>query len=152
MKRLPWVLAVVALIIVGLMVVGSWWLLSQKNSNTPDQRNTAEALLDESTDRACGLPSAKTIAAQEQVMVRSTGFAPQEVVVRVGETVRWHNADGAKHQIMTDNHPTHETCFGLMSPVLEEGDSFGYTFTKPGTWRFHDEFNLQSAGQVTVTE
>ncbi|MDE3025721.1 MAG: hypothetical protein KGI93_09135, partial [Acidobacteriota bacterium] len=62
----------------------------------------------------------------------------------VGDTVTWHNADTADHQIVADDG-------SFASPVLQPDQSYSHTFTSAGTERYHDAFVKTHSGSVTVT-
>ncbi|MGH3001035.1 MAG: cupredoxin domain-containing protein, partial [Gaiellaceae bacterium] len=42
-------------------------------------------------------------AATQTVQVTKNGFTPKSSTVNVGDTVTWHNADTANHQIVADD-------------------------------------------------
>ena len=71
-------------------------------------------------------------------------FAPTTLAVPVGATVRWNNRDGEPHTIVSLD--------GLFrSGALDEGDSFEYTFSKPGSYRYVCSIHPQMVGTIVVT-
>ncbi len=83
-------------------------------------------------------------AATQTVQVTKNGFTPKSSTVNVGDTVTWHNADTANHQIVADDG-------SFASPVLQSDQSYSHTFTSAGTERYHDAFAKTHTGSVTVT-
>lgn len=83
-------------------------------------------------------------AAIQTVQVTKNGFTPQSATVNVGDTVTWHNADTADHQIVAVDG-------SFASPVLHTDQSYSHTFTSAGTERYYDAFAKTHTGSITVT-
>jgi len=81
-------------------------------------------------------------ASTQTVQVTKNGFTPQSATVNVGDTVTWHNADTADHQVVANDG-------SFASPVLHSDQSYSHTFTSAGTVKYHDA-NSKSTGSVTV--
>jgi len=89
-----------------------------------------------------------------QVVYTATGFAPQTVTIKKGDTVTFENKTGKRASVASNNHPTH-----LIYPEFDQyktdqrgKDEFTFTFTKVGTWGYHDHLNASMGGTVVVTE
>jgi plastocyanin len=78
------------------------------------------------------------------VQITRAGFTPKDTSAQLGDTVAWHNADTADHQVVADDG-------SFASPVLKSGQSFSYTFTKNGKFAYHDALASSHKGSVTVT-
>lgn len=66
----------------------------------------------------------------------SNYFQPRKLTVKSGDTVTWVNTGMKDHNIMAESIPVAAESFE--SPMLEKtGDTWSYTFTKPGTYRYH---------------
>ncbi len=92
-------------------------------------------------------PSAQT---QNMVTVTKTGFSPQSITIKVGESVTWINNDSVTHNVSSAAHPTH-----LVYPPLNLGDfaasqKVSLTFPKAGTYKYHDHINATLFGSVIV--
>lgn len=83
-------------------------------------------------------------ATTQTVQVTKDGFTPQNATVNVGDTVTWHNADTATHQIVADDG-------SFASPVLQADQSYSHTFSGAGKVKYHDSFAKTHAGTITVT-
>lgn len=70
-------------------------------------------------------------AATQTVQVTANGFTPQNATVNAGDTVTWHNADSANHQIVANNG-------SFASPILHADQSYSHVFSNAGTFRYHD--------------
>jgi hypothetical protein len=64
--------------------------------------------------------------------------------VSVGDTVTWHNADTATHQIVADDG-------SFASPVLQSDQSYSHTFASAGKEKYHDSLAKTHMGTITVT-
>jgi plastocyanin len=82
-------------------------------------------------------------AATQTVQVTKNGFTPQNATVNVGDTVTWHNADTADHQVVADDG-------SFASPVLHADQSYSHTFGSAGKVRYHDAFAKSHTGTITV--
>ena len=85
------------------------------------------------------------------VELRDSGFSPTELTVRIGDTVTFKNAGTHAIWPASDPHPTHED----LSPFdprkgVPPGESWSYTFTTPGSWRYHDHLNVTAQGEIFV--
>ena len=83
-------------------------------------------------------------ASTQSVQVTKNGFTPQTATVNAGDTVTWHDADKADHQVVADDG-------SFASPVLHADQSYSHTFTSAATVRYHDSYARTHAGTITVT-
>lgn len=97
-------------------------------------------------------PAASTAQAH-RIDMTANGFSPSEISIKVGDTVNFVNTDTEIHWPASAMHPTH-----LLLPGFEAlggtaaGSTYAYTFTKTGTWGFHDHLHATSWGKIIVTE
>jgi len=80
-----------------------------------------------------------------QVASHGLSFVPNLVVVGVNSTVLWVNGEELDvwHRVVSDE--------GLFdSGPLSRGDSFQYTFTRPGTYSYHSSPFPYMKGTVVV--
>jgi len=82
-------------------------------------------------------------AATSTVQVTKNGFTPAATTVTTGDTVTWHNADSANHQVVANDG-------SFASGVMKPGDTFSFTFQKGGRVAYHDSFATTHRGAVTV--
>lgn len=110
----------------------------------PDRRTVLIA----GTAVTVGLAAASTAAAAETVKVRipaaETAFKPDEVTIKVGDTVQWTNRSVVEHTVTCDPAkakdkahvalPAGATAFD--SGMLKQDTPWSQTFTVPGTYRY----------------
>src|SRR5438270_12541770 len=82
-------------------------------------------------------------ATTQTVQITKNGFTPQTVTASVGDTVTWHNADTADHQVVADDG-------SFASPVLHADQTFSHTFNGAGTTKYHDSFAKTHSGTIVV--
>jgi plastocyanin len=95
-----------------------------------------------------------SVASAAQVDLSDMGVIPAVVKIKKGQSVTWTNKSSTLHEIAADPFPTKATLSELDSQdALAQGDSFTFTFDKPGTYTYHDQLNpLASKGTVVVEE
>ena len=87
------------------------------------------------------------------VSITAAGFNPQKLTVKSGTVVVFKNDDTAGHWPASAPHPTHTDLPGFDSlKPIPPGGTYSYTFTKVGTWNYHDHLKASLFGSVTVTE
>jgi len=84
------------------------------------------------------------------ITIKELKFEPDTVTIKVGQSVTWKNEDRRSHHIMSGAPPVMTDEF--VSPVLEKGDSWSFTFEKPGEYPFHDMKVPGLLGRVIVEE
>jgi plastocyanin len=82
-------------------------------------------------------------AATQTVQITKNGFTPQSITLSVGDTVTWHNADSASHQVVANDG-------SFASPVLQPDQTYSHTFSSAGAFRYHDAFARTHAATITV--
>lgn len=82
-------------------------------------------------------------AADMSVSVKGFHFMPPDLTVPVGTRVVWKNLDPEPHTIFSTD--------GLFrSPALEQNETFAFTFTRPGVYRYICSIHRQMVATVTV--
>lgn len=72
--------------------------------------------------------------------------------VAPGTTVKFFNESSSTIQIASDDHPSHQDLPEFDSGSLAPGEEYEFTFNEIGSWSFHDHFQPNVTGQVTVTD
>lgn len=134
--------------------------LAQLLSELPLAINVHKSAAEASVYTSCGNIASGTQANAEasgketKVSYTSAGFSPKTVTIKKGETVVFDNKTGKAASVASDEHPTH-----LLYPEFDQYKTaqrgkteFRFTFTKSGTWNYHDHLNAGMVGTVVVTE
>jgi plastocyanin len=82
-------------------------------------------------------------AATHQVSITANGFVPNALTIGVGDTVTWTNSDTRNRRVASTDAP-------FTSPVLVPGQTFSFTFTKAGRYRYEDP-TVQPRQRGTIT-
>ena len=87
------------------------------------------------------------------ISMTDTGFEPAEVTITAGDTVTFINNAQAAKWPASDVHPSHEVLPAFDAKRgLATGEEYSFTFTEPGTWKYHDHLRASQGGSVTVTK
>lgn len=145
-----WIVLVLVLIVGGI-----WFAMSGNKANAPITPETAKETA----------PAAETTGTT--ITLTDSGFTPETVTVAVGDTVTFVNQSSRGMWVGSDDHPTHtnydgtstrEHCadgaanngtFDQCTPSAT-GTTWTYTFTKAGTFGFHNHVGASSKGTVVV--
>ncbi len=74
-------------------------------------------------------------------------FAPVDLVISVGDAVRWRNVGAVAH---TTTSGSRAAPGGLWNEVLDVGASYTRTFDTPGTFAYFCVIHVGQNGKVTV--
>lgn len=151
-------------VIVGILIIaaGAWWFTT---SNPTGDANLIPAPQDTTSGTGGQLGGEVTVAPMSAVITyNGTSFAPQEVTIGKGGTVKWVNASTGNMWVASAQHPTHtaysgttrtQHCPDTAGTAFDQcvgGGDYSFTFAKTGTWGYHDHLNASAFGRVVVTE
>ncbi|MSU73850.1 hypothetical protein EXS56_01790 [Candidatus Kaiserbacteria bacterium] len=170
MTQNGWIAVIVGVLIIG---GGAWWFTSQKAPALSDDGTSAAADIAEdngvqqapmpvigstTTETVVSAPTSATIT------YNGSTFSPQEVTIKKGGTVTWKNTSGSNMWVASAQHPSHvvysgtsrqEHCPDTSGTAFDQcvgGGDYSFTFTKTGTWGYHDHLNASLFGKVNVVE
>ncbi len=139
---------IVALIVV--LAGGAFWLMSKGSNNTATTDTTTET----STDSSIESPAADETEAEAKsvtVTFTDTGFSPADITINLGDSVVFTNKSSGSFWPASDPHPTHTVLPDFDADrAIATGQSYTYTFTRAGTWGYHDHLDASKRGSVTV--
>ncbi|MFC0110397.1 cupredoxin domain-containing protein [Kibdelosporangium aridum] len=91
-------------------------------------------------------PAAAQPAAAKTVEIMGYKYMPADLTIAVGDTVTWTNHDSAPHNVVVTDGPEKFT-----SPLLQQGQTYTYTFSKAGTYSYFCSVHPDMTAKVTVT-
>ena len=134
MKKTYIYIAIAAVIVLG--GVGIYFAMNQKNTdnnmNSMDMNNTSN-------------DSTSSAVETDTVSIKNFAFSPVNISVKAGTKVTWTNNDSAAHTVTETDGKT-----GPSSGNLANGDSYSFTFTKPGIYHYDCAIHPNMTGTVTV--
>lgn len=89
--------------------------------------------------------AAMQAAGPNQILINNFAFGPATLTVKAGTTVTWINKDGDAHTVTAGGA---KPLFG--SQPLDTGDTFSFTFEKPGAYAYFCKIHPTMKGTVIV--
>jgi len=81
----------------------------------------------------------------------SSGFSPSTLTIKAGDTVTFKNSCSKDVWPASDPHPTHSD-YPAFDPgkAIPPGGEWSFTFTKVGTWGYHNHLQPGQIGTIIV--
>jgi plastocyanin len=134
--------AVVAMTIACALVVGSGAISRLFDPAPPVQAAMSHVTMNHAAEPTAGKLVA---AAANKVIIDNFSYGPATLTVAVGTKVIWTNDDADPHTVTSATDPRL-----LKSSALDTGDSFAFTFDKPGTYRYFCSLHPHMQGTIVV--
>jgi len=85
------------------------------------------------------------------VEITDDGFEPSTLTVSSGDEVTFKNGSSDDAWPASDVHPTHQLYpgFDAKKPLLS-GQAYSFTFTKAGSWGYHNHLEPDEQGTIVV--
>jgi plastocyanin len=87
-----------------------------------------------------------------EIHITASGFQPSSINITPGTKIIWTNNDKAIHQVASNPYPGDNDLPGMKSEILNNGQTFEYTFTKEGSFSYHDDLNPTTNANVEVRD
>ena len=88
---------------------------------------------------------------QRTIRYTEDGYAPNTLTVSQGETIVFHNESSKDMWPASAPHPTHTNYPEFDAKrAISPGETYEFTFTKIGAWKFHDHRDPAKFGTITV--
>lgn len=169
MTKLGWSIAIV----LALMVAGgaaAAYFLTREQSAAPIAPTTEQAPTTDTaptTTEGIAIAVSATGETTTTVTYTDSGFAPAKVFVRTGDTVEFVNSSTHTMWVGVDDHPSHTKYDGTstrehcaegknLNGSFDQcvagapGTTYRYTFTKSGTFDYHNHTASKHSGSVVV--
>ena len=90
-------------------------------------------------------------AAKLEVIYTANGFSPKSLIVKAGDTVVFKNNSGRDFWPASAPHPIHTNYPEFDAKrAITSGASYSFTFTRVGSWKYHDHLNPSINGTIAV--
>ncbi|HEX8591527.1 MAG TPA: hypothetical protein VF696_02160 [Candidatus Paceibacterota bacterium] len=166
-------LLIAVVVIILVLVVG---FLAFSGNDSPNQTGTATSTPAATTSFPAAptttppaSPSTQapsgTTSGPVTITYTTDGFSSPAVTVPVGTKVIWVNQSGGRMWVGSDEHPSHTNYDGTSTGehcangaatsarIFDQcgaGTSYTFTFTKAGTWDYHNHANASHGGTIIV--
>lgn len=141
------------LFILAIVLIGGGWYYWQKPALAPvtDTVSDTATTTPEDTNASSTVSVGVSLLPKVTVNMSDTGFSPNTITVKKGQTVEFVNTGKDFHWPASDLHPTHEIYpeFDADKPI-GPGDSYSFAFEKVGKWNMHDHLHARFRGTITV--
>jgi len=78
-------------------------------------------------------------------------FSPQNITIKAGETVKFINKSDSLMWVASNPHPIHTDYSEFDNrEEIGQGESYEFTFTQVGNWKYHNHRNSSQVGTVVV--
>jgi len=140
MKQILIAVGIIAIIIIGFLAF----------------RNTDDSALRPALNGPAGIETPddnKIISDNEDIKViyDGTSFSPKTLTVKNNTKVTFTNNSTGKMWVASGPHPAHTDYPEFdAKKAMEPGQSYTFTFTKTGNWKFHNHLNPAANGSITV--
>ncbi len=93
------------------------------------------------------------VAERTVVTYTDAGFSPKTVTVKIGTTVAFMNDSASGLWVGSNPHPQHTDLPGFdAGRNVSKGGSYEYTFTKAGSWNYHNHSKSTDTATIVVEQ
>lgn len=136
--------AIVVFAVGGFVVMSSDGKVNKPVNTTPVSQQQSSV-----STNSNGTSTNEQPAASNVVTIKNSAFSPAILAVKVGTTVTWNQEDSLQHDIVPDKSSSD---FEGSQRLLAKGESYSYTFTKAGTYKYHCTPHPFMKGAIEVTD
>jgi len=138
---------IVAAVVV-IIIVASVFVLVNKPKSADKSAVQNETNTQQNTNNSNSQTNTET--KMVEVNLTSNGYEPSEIKIKAGTTVVWANKSGKEATVNSDPHPTHFLWPFLNLGNFADGQNLSVMFEKAGVYTYHDHFDPNHKGTVTV--
>lgn len=150
--------------IVVVILIGAYLFFTNKPVNpAPEPANSSATTARMNTGASTTPLNAGQIGAT--VTLTASGYSPATITIKQGQSVTFVDQNGSPMWVTSNPHPTHTAydgtseqthcAAGYTGPApfdecVATTNKFTFTFTKIGTWGYHDHRSPETGGTVVV--
>lgn len=143
MKKIIFIVIGLAVVVavVGAVIVMNQPSPNNSNSNTnPNNGDAGDTNTEPDTSNQT-----------DKVTIKDMSFSPERIKVKKGTTVTWTNEDSMGHNVVASDSSS-TGGLPMNAPLLNQGETFSFTFNEVGTFAYHCAPHPFMRGAVEVTE
>ena len=157
---------IIALVIIGVSLMGRDKKLSDTTKTTADKEATVETsampTIDAPSTKEAVVTSDGKIT--EVTYTKENGFTPDNLSIKIGNTVKFVNKSTEEMWVGSNEHPTHtlyagtqrkDHCPDTSGTAFDQcgkGNEYSFTFNKVGSWKYHNHTRATMGGVIVVKE
>ncbi len=163
-KRPAWqwviIYAVVAVIVYGLVYYfvlskgSDGYVPAQSQEYAPTAQQTPQTVSPQTVSSSTSQPAELNqppVSAQNTVTYTDSGFSPSTLTIKKGDAVTFKNMTSGSMWIASSPHPAHTDYPEFDAKrTMAPGETYQFTFTKTGSWKYHNHVNLGKYGTIVV--
>ena len=138
--------AVVVLLVGG----GIWYVTQNQQAELPQETQTPQETPQIENNKTNEQP-AENENARQIITYTNEGYTPKTLAIKQGETVIFRNESSGDMWPASAPHPAH-TIYPEFDAkrAIPAGETYEFTFTRTGSWNFHNHLNPTKFGTITV--
>lgn len=160
---------IVGIVLIALVIIGVSWVNRAKRPVDKQDYST----LNETASQTDPIPLTPNEAGQNTgvttgksvitvVYTDTDGFTPDNLSIKVGDTVKFINNSSDRMWVASDIHPSHELysgttlrehCPDTVEMAFDQcgaGKEYSFTFNQIGNWKFHNHARARMGGVIVV--
>lgn len=140
---------VLLVLLIGAAVIGGVLLVTRKPaSDSAKTESTTQSGTQGSQDTE---PPTSSTGSETTVTYNGSSFSPAQVKAKPGTKINFVNQSSSPMWVASDPHPVH-TDFSAFDAEKSstQGQTYSFTFDKPGKYDFHNHLNPGNTGTVVV--
>ncbi|MDP2655009.1 MAG: hypothetical protein Q8P17_00375 [bacterium] len=147
------------IVVIVLVILGGWFFLSGNMTGTPSSGVTNQVPAVGSTTPEMIV---ENLIPDVTVTYTDQGFSPKSITIPLGTKVIFVNQSTKNMWVASAKHPDHtvysgtslsQHCPDTTNSSFDQcsvGTSYTFTFSKAGTWKYHNHVNPSDYGTIIV--
>lgn len=140
--------AVVA--VMAVVIIGAGVLALTKDDKPADTSNTPASSNQNNGNNESQAEPEETEQAAGTITYTGSGFSPETLTVKSGDTVTVRNESSRTIEFESDPHPAHTSNTELNIDTIRPGESKTFTVNRTGTFGYHDHLDSSKTGTIIV--
>lgn len=142
------------LVLVLVLVIVGFVLVKQRGGNEAVAPTDKEVSLPTAPPASTPTPTPTppvVAPATKTITYTDSGFSPATLTIKAGDTVLFKNSGSRDFWPASAPHPTHTNYpeFDAKRGIAP-GATYSFTFTRVGSWKYHNHLNPTTNGTITV--
>lgn len=135
---------VIGVVVVAVLAIGAFAIKNNSSKNSNDTSTTTE-------NNSPATPPTQSSQNGMVVTYDGSSFSPNSLTIKAGDTVTFRNNSSAPMWVASNPHPAHTDYSGFDAKrSFAQGQDYTFTFTRTGTWGYHNHLSPDATGTIVV--